>query len=111
MTDTESHTDDTTEPTAEAASRPDSTDVETDAGPDTDSDGGGRSIAVYAQWVAFGILVLVALIASLQFYFAASAAVNEFVTRRYRPLFRAGFNLVVVLVAATGISLLARRLT
>ncbi|MFC7077966.1 hypothetical protein [Haloarcula halophila] len=104
MTDTPSDTDDTTEPPAS----PEIPEPSPDHTPETDD--GGRSIAVYAQWAAFGILVLIALVASLQFYFAASAAVNEFVTRRYRPLFRAGFNLVVVLVAATGISLLVRRL-
>ncbi|MFC6976387.1 hypothetical protein ACFQL1_19615 [Halomicroarcula sp. GCM10025709] len=104
MTDPTPDPDDTTASPAESP-------VTDDADGTTDTaDSGGRSIARYAQWAAFGILVLVALVASLQFYFAASAAVNEFVTRRYRPLFRAGFNLVVVLVAATGISLLVRRL-
>jgi hypothetical protein len=106
MTDTASDTDDTTvSPDESPVPDSDPADEATAAG---DSD--GRSIARYAQWAAFGILVLVALVASLQFYFAASAAVNEFVTRRYRPLFRAGFNLVVVLAAATGVSLLVRRL-
>jgi hypothetical protein len=62
------------------------------------------------MWAAFAILVLVALVATFQFYFAASAAITEFVTRRYRPLFRAGFNLVIVLACGLGISLLVRRL-
>lgn len=78
-------------------------------GPDEASDG-GRSIAVFAQWAAFAILVLVALIATLQFYFSASAAIDTFVTSRYRPLFTAAFNLVVVLACGLGISVLVRRL-
>jgi hypothetical protein len=73
-------------------------------------DADGRSIREYAMWAAFAILVLVALVATFQFYFAASAAITEFVTRRYRPLFRAGFNLAILLASALGISLLVRRL-
>ncbi|MFC7027984.1 hypothetical protein ACFQJ5_10905 [Halomicroarcula sp. GCM10025324] len=77
---------------------------------DTDTGGSDRSIRTYAMWAAFAILVLVALVATFQFYFAASAAISEFVTRRYRPLFRAGFNLLVLLASGLGISLLVRRL-
>ncbi|MBV0903127.1 hypothetical protein [Haloarcula salina] len=76
----------------------------------TDESEGGRSIAVFAQWAAFAILVLVALIATLQFYFSASAAIDTFVTSRYRPLFNAAFNLVVLLGCGIGLSVLVRRL-
>jgi len=86
-------------------------DADTDDSVDEDdANGSSRSIAVYAQWAVFAILTLVALIATLQFYFSASSAIDTFVTERYRPLFRAAFNLVVVLACGLGLSVLVRRL-
>jgi len=87
-------------------------DIETDPGDavDESDDDSGPTIAVYAQWAVFAILTLVALIATLQFYFSASSAIDTFVTERYRPLFRAAFNLAVVLVCGLGLSVLVRRL-
>ncbi|MDS0221495.1 hypothetical protein NDI54_09050 [Haloarcula sp. S1AR25-5A] len=75
-----------------------------------EADDNGPAIAVYAQWAVFAILTLVALIATLQFYFSASSAIDTFVTDRYRPLFSAAFNLAVVLVCGLGLSVLVRRL-
>lgn len=69
-----------------------------------------RSITEYAQWAMFGVLVLVGVIATLRFYFAASAAIDQFVARAYRPLFNAAFNLLIVLACALGVSVLVRRL-
>jgi len=80
---------------------------DTVAEPDDDS---GPAIAIYAQWAVFAILTLVALIATLQFYFSASSAIDTFVTDRYRPLFNAAFNLAVVLACGLGLSVLVRRL-
>ncbi|MDQ2072142.1 hypothetical protein ACODNH_17890 [Haloarcula sp. NS06] len=80
-----------------------------DAVGETDDDS-GPTIAVYAQWAVFAILTLVALIATLQFYFSASSAIDTFVTDRYRPLFNAAFNLAVVLGCGLGLSVLVRRL-
>jgi len=68
-------------------------------------------MARYAQWAAFTLLCLVALIATVRLYFAASATIDTFVTRRYRPLFMAGFNLAVLLSCGIGLSALLRRLT
>lgn len=65
----------------------------------------------YAQWAAFAFLVLVALLATVRLYFAASATVDTFITRRYRPLFMTGFNLVVLLSCGIGLTVLVRRLT
>lgn len=84
-------------------------DIEADPIEDPDDDS-GPSIAIYAQWAMFAILTLVALIATLQFYFSASSAIDTFVTDRYRPLFNAAFNLVVLLVCGLGLSVLVRRL-
>ena len=72
---------------------------------------GGRDIVEYTQWAAFGILVFVAFVATVRLYFAASASVETFVSHRYRPLFMAGFNLVVLLLSGVGLSVLLRRLT
>lgn len=85
----------------------------TDGQPPTSSDhpSTGEQMVHYAQWTAFALLALVALIATLRFYFAVSATVDTFVTRRYRPLFMAGFNLVVLLSCVLGLSALVRRLT
>ena len=76
----------------------------------TESDTGQRVIDAL-QWAAFGILILVALIATLQFYFATSNAIRNFVTPDYRPLFQAIFNLVILLASALGLSVLVRRIT
>ncbi|EMA11988.1 hypothetical protein BDK61_1892 [Haloarcula quadrata] len=86
-------------------------DADTGGGVDEpDDDNAGPTIAIYAQWAVFAILTLVALIATLQFYFSASSAIDTFVTDRYRPLFNAAFNLAVVLGCGLGLSVLVRRL-
>ncbi|GGN89370.1 MULTISPECIES: hypothetical protein [Haloarcula] len=74
------------------------------------SDDESRSAVEYLEWAALTVLVVVALIATLRFYFSVSAAVDTFVTHRYRPLFMAGFNLVVLLGCGIGLSALVRRL-
>jgi len=75
---------------------------------DTDT---ARRMVRYAQWTAFALLAVVAVLATVRLYFAVSATVDTFVTRRYRPLFMAGFNLVVLLSCVGGLSVLVRRLT
>lgn len=87
----------------------------TDEQPPTPSSGAddvdtATQMVRYAQWTAFALLVLVALIATIRLYFAVSATVDTFVTRRYRPLFMAGFNLAVLLSCGVGLSALVRRL-
>lgn len=70
----------------------------------------GRDVVAYLYWAALAALALLALVALLQFYLSASRAITIWVTREYRPLFQAAFNLVVLLVTGVGISLLVRRL-
>ena len=48
-------------------------------------------------------LALLALIATLRFYFAAGATIDTWVTREYRSLFQALFNLTILLVSGAGI--------
>ena len=90
-----------------ATDQPDASDA-SDAS-DAERDIGERMLT-YGQWAAFALLLLVALIATIRFYFAASATIDTFVTHRYEPLFMAGFNLVVLLACGLGLSALVRRL-
>jgi len=75
----------------------------------TDSDI-AQKMVTYAQWAMFALLVIVAVMATVRLYFAASAAIETFITRRYRPLFMAGFNVAVLLGCGLGLSALLRRL-
>ena len=77
---------------------------------DRESPGRGRSIIDHVQWALFVILLLVVLVATFRFYFAASTAIDRFVTNQYRPTFQAAFNLAVLLVSGAGLSLLVRRM-
>ena len=92
MTETES-TPTTTEPTA--------------AEPTTDDGNISRTL----HWAALCGLVLLAAIATLQFYLSGSRAIRIWVAPEYEPLFQAAFNLVLLLVCGIGISLLVRRLS
>jgi hypothetical protein len=70
----------------------------------------GNRVIEALQWAAFAILILVALVATFRFYFAASNAISNFVTHEYRPLFQAIFNLVILLASGLGLSVLVRRI-
>lgn len=69
-----------------------------------------RDLSTTLEWAGLLVLGLLAVIATFRFYLAASTAIGRLVSPEYEPLFQAGFNLVVLLLAITGISLLARRL-
>ena len=60
---------------------------------------------------ALGLFVLLAVVAVVQLYASVNATINTFVADEYRPLFRAAFNLVVLLVSGIGISLTVRELS
>lgn len=60
---------------------------------------------------ALVVLGLIAALALVQLYGSIGAVINEWVAREYRPLFRAALNLVVLLGAGIGISLVVRELT
>ena len=82
----------------------------TSEGPETERETAEKMV-YYGQWIAFGFLVLLALVATIRLYTAASATIETFVGRRYRPLFVLGVNLAVVLGCGIGLSALVRRLT
>ena len=64
----------------------------------------------YVNYAVLAGLLLLAFVAVVQFYFAASSAIGTWVAPDYRAPFRAAFNLVVLLLAGLGISLQLRRL-
>ena len=126
MSDTESDDDDaeTTEQTSAESPEPDDDNAETDEhtnrkSPEPDSDDAKtaeqanartRRIREYLEDTGLAVLVLFALLAAFRFYGHTSAAISEFISPAYRSLFKALFNLVVLLVSAGGIAvLLARR--
>lgn len=74
--------------------------------PATD-DGRARELLLRGVLVVLGLVAVVAL---FQFYSSALAVINEWIAREYRALFRATFNLVVLLAATAGISLVVREL-
>ena len=89
----------------------------TDGGTSTDATGDGESASAladanvwrYLRLGAIGLLSLLALVATLQLYWNASAAIGEWVAPAYVPVFQAAFNLVVLLAALAGLAVLARR--
>lgn len=85
-------------------------------GTDTDADTGagarigGRDISTLLNRIALAALVLLALVAGLRFYLAASTTIDRWLVHEYRSLFHAAFNLALLLLAGYGISVQVRRL-
>ncbi|WP_396612005.1 hypothetical protein ACH9L7_01615 [Haloferax sp. S1W] len=65
----------------------------------------------YLDYAVLVGLLLLALIAALQFYLNASQTISTWVNPEYRAPFQAAFNLVLLLGAAFGITVQLRRLT
>lgn len=63
-----------------------------------------------ASWGGFGVLLLLALSATVQAYASANRAIHVWIAADYQPVFEAGFTLAVVLAWAIRISILVRRL-
>lgn len=72
-------------------------------------DGPSRTRSVLL-WTALGLLSLLAVVALLQFYINASAAIDRWVAAEYRRIMQAAFNLVVLLLSGVGIALVVRKL-
>jgi len=85
-------------------------DAETPAGTADESGNTGSRLVTVVEYATFGILCLLALVATFRFYFAASEAVRVWFSSDFVPVFQAAFNLVVLLAAALGISVLVRRI-
>lgn len=63
----------------------------------------------YARYGVLAMLPLVALVAAMNLYTSVSATIDLWVSDRYRPLYRAAFDLAVLLTAAVGLSVALRR--
>lgn len=81
-----------------------------DASSDSPIDPDGLASREYLLKGALVVLVLIAVFALFQFYTSMVATINEWVAPEFRPVFRAAFNLVVLLAAGIGISLTVREL-
>lgn len=77
---------------------------------DNSEDTTGSRVERYVRYLLVAGLALLALIAMLRFYFAASSMIDTWITREYRSLFQALFNLAILLLAAAGISWQARKI-
>jgi len=89
------------------------TDPSTDADETSESDAGedtGARVRRYANYAILAVLGLLAFVAVVRLYLSVSNAIGTWVTREYRSLFQAAFNLVVLLAAGVGISYQLRRL-
>jgi hypothetical protein len=79
--------------------------------PSEESTDEGRDIRDLLLRGVLVVLGLVAVVALFQFYTSALAVINEWIAREYRALFRATFNLVILVASIIGISLVVRELT
>ncbi|ESP88932.1 hypothetical protein [Candidatus Halobonum tyrrellensis] len=111
MTDTDT---DTTDTHASSATEPAPAEpvesTESTGDRDADRESTARNLRRYLNYAVLAGLVLLGVVAALQFYLAAGATINRWVAAEYRSLFRAAFNLAVLLLAALGVSVQLRRL-
>ena len=70
---------------------------------------GDADVWRYLRLGAIGLLALLALVATIQLYSNTSAAISQWVSPTYVPVFQAAFNLVVLLLALSGLAVLARK--
>lgn len=70
----------------------------------------GRDLRRTLNYVLLAGLSLLALIATLQLYFNVSSAINQWISREYRSLFQAAFNLTVLLLVGSAMVWQVRRL-
>jgi hypothetical protein len=125
MTDETETTDETTEESladqfeAEAADEQSSGDPTDDAGNEPAANGGligadaadtGADVGQYLLKGALVMLVVLGVVATLQFYLSAQTAISRLASTQYRPAFIAAFNLVVLLAVGVGIAQVVRRL-
>jgi hypothetical protein len=88
---------------ASVATAPDPADEDDDAAL-------GPRIRTFLNYGLLAGLLILALVAVVGLYTAVSSAISIWVTREWRPLFRAAFNLVVLLLAGSGIVWQAARM-
>lgn len=101
----------TEEPTNSQKSEHVSTDVELDHhSVDGGDDARNPDVRTYLAWGALAVCSLLAVFALIRFYSSTTAAIDLWISSAYRPIVQAAFNLVVLLLALTGVSWLVREL-
>ncbi len=68
-------------------------------------------VRTYLYYGALVVCALLALVATMRLYLNASAVIDIWIEPAYRPLFQGLFNLAVLLLAASGIAVLVRRVS
>lgn len=84
---------------------------------DRSTDGAGDSLDEFGtdratrllRWAGVVVLAVTAAVALAGFYNGVNGTIRVFVADSYQPMFRAAFNLALLLVALGGIGLLVRR--
>lgn len=84
---------------------------EPDSAPTDEPAADGRDVRDLLLRGALLVLSVLAVVALFQFYTSANAAIGEWIGPEFRSLFRAAFNLLVLLATGIGISLVVRELT
>lgn len=69
---------------------------------------GSNAPVTYLTWAAVAVLAVTALVALFGFYTGVSRVISVWVSRPYRPVVNATFNLALLLAALGGIGLLLR---
>lgn len=59
---------------------------------------------------ALGFFAILIIVATIGLYTSTTAVINTWIAREYQPIFQAVFNLIVLLTAGIGLSIVARRL-
>ncbi|QLG63304.1 hypothetical protein [Halorarum salinum] len=80
------------------------------AGHDAPGESAGRDLTGLLNRAALVALVLLAVVAGLRFYLAASSTIDQWIVHEYRSLFHAAFNLVLLLLSGYGIAVQVRRI-
>lgn len=67
-------------------------------------------VARYLHWAALAGLAVFGLVAAISLYTSFGRIIDVWVAPEFQPVFRAAFNLLVLLLVGAGISLVLRRL-
>jgi hypothetical protein len=76
----------------------------------SDADGDDSAVQAYLLKGTLVLLVVLGVVATLQFYLSAQTAIRRFASDEFRPVFVAAFNLVVLLAVGVGVAQVVRRL-
>jgi hypothetical protein len=104
MTDGTTSTDETA---AEPASDETAADAESEGSPDGES---SNRVTQSLLKVGMVVLILLALVATFRFYFAASNAISIWFSSDFVPIFQAAFNLLLLLASVAGLAVIVRRI-